>query len=206
MKKLLLSIIFSFTLLSGFSFSLKDDFYLDLSISAIGMVETRIVDQSKRNRSNFVYEDFLAGLNVTAFFSKRDQLFASYLSMSVLYPLMHSFNNVPLKYINVLNLSGDFSLGGVFTIPLSKFGWSFLNLFDLSIMAGLHYNMLWEDRFFYHTMGPEVGARLEIKTYKFQKVDLYYTFAYDMFDMGSNKDIEPLFKRFMHKFGIGYRL
>ncbi|MGL4986896.1 MAG: hypothetical protein ACRC5H_07150 [Treponemataceae bacterium] len=205
MKKLFISLIFAVSVSTSFAIKLPNDFFIDLSIGATGMVETRIVDQSKNNRSNFVYEDFLAGLNLTAFFSKRESLLSSYLSMSILYPLMHSFNKVPLKYINVINLSGDFSFGAAFTFPLSKMGVALFSWFDLSILAGMHYNLLWEDRFFYHTVGPEIGARLEIKTYQFQKVDLYYTFAYDVFDFGNNKDIEPLQNRFMHKFGVGYR-
>lgn len=202
-RKVSAGILILFLVSSSFAASFKNGYFWDFEIGAAGAYDMKIVDMSQKKRSNFVYEDLMAGLDLTMFFGRRGNPFCAFLEGSFFYPLQHRFNTMVQPYINIFNFAVDSKLGVAFRQDLIRHTRKGIRY---EFLLGLHYNWFHEDRFDYNALGIGLGAGFGFITRKYQAVMLRYSFAWDFAELGSNKNFEPLHIRHFHSLAVAYSL
>ena len=202
MKRFFVALVLTVSIASsGFSITFGDEFFLDFEIGLGGAFDMKIVDMSKKNRSNFVYEDLMAGLDLLIFCGHHNSPVCGFLGGSFFYPLQHKFNKMSQSYINIFNFAVDAKLGIAYRQDLIRHTRKGIRY---EFLLGLHYNWFHEDRFDYNALGPVAGAGFGFITHKYQAVMVRYSFAWDFIDLGTNKSLEPLHVRLFHSLAISY--
>jgi hypothetical protein len=202
MKRFICFVLFLLILLScEFAVNLKNDLFLDFEIGVAGSHDMKIMNMSHKKRSNFVYEDLMAGLDLTMFFGKRTIPFCAFLSGSFFYPLQHRFNTMVQPYINIFNFAVDTKIGGAVRTDLITHTHRGIRF---ELLLGFHYNWFHEDRFDYNAVGLAAGTGLGMILHRYKAVMLRYSFAWDFADLGTNKNFEPINIRLLHSVAISY--
>lgn len=163
---------------------------------------TRLIKQS--GRSNFVFQDFMAGLYFTTRTKNFDvlvpfplpvELFAR---VAAYYPLIHTFNDYPQKAVNVLNFGVDFMLAPVLQI-------SFLDYVYLDLAAGLHVLYQMSDRWHYVHLGAVGMVGLQLPIARRWTLLLNGFASIDNANLGSNKHMESYDLAWQYQASVGVR-
>lgn len=180
----------------------RNGFFLLFDQGATAAWNTRIIKQTER--SNFVFEDFLAGL----YFTTRTKNFSSLLPIKLpfellgrvaaYYPLSHTFNKYPQPPINMLNFGVD-----VFLAPVVQ-----INFWDyayLDIAAGPHFLYQKSDRWHYVHLG--IGGMLGVQMPLARRWTLLLNgmASLDNANLGSNKKMEVYDLAWQYQASFGFR-
>lgn len=180
----------------------RNGFFLLFDQGATAAWNTRIIKQTER--SNFVFEDFLAGL----YFTTRTKNFSSLLPIKLpfellgrvaaYYPLSHTFNKYPQPPVNMLNFGVD-----VFLAPVVQ-----INFWDyayLDIAAGPHFLYQKSDRWHYVHLG--IGGMLGVQMPLARRWTLLLNgMAFlDNANLGSNKKMEVYDIAWQYQASFGFR-
>lgn len=180
----------------------RNKFFLLFDQGATAAWNTRIIKQTER--SNFVFEDFLAGL----YFTTRTKNFSSLLPIKLpfellgrvaaYYPLSHTFNKYPQPPVNMLNFGVD-----VFLAPVVQ-----INFWDyayLDIAAGPHFLYQKSDRWHYVHLG--IGGMLGVQMPLARRWTLLLNgmASLDNANLGSNKKMEVYDIAWQYQASFGFR-
>lgn len=180
----------------------RNRFFLLFDQGATAAWNTRIIKQTER--SNFVFEDFLAGL----YFTTRTKNFSSLLPIKLpfellgrvaaYYPLSHTFNKYPQPPVNMLNFGVD-----VFLAPVVQ-----INFWDyayLDIAAGPHFLYQKSDRWHYVHLG--IGGMLGVQMPLARRWTLLLNgmASLDNANLGSNKKMEVYDIAWQYQASFGFR-
>lgn len=180
----------------------RNGFFLLFDQGATAAWNTRIIKQTER--SNFVFEDFLAGL----YFTTRTKNFSSLLPIKLpfellgrvaaYYPLSHTFNKYPQPPVNMLNFGVD-----VFLAPVVQ-----INFWDyayLDIAAGPHFLYQKSDRWHYVHLG--IGGMLGVQMPLARRWTLLLNgmASLDNANLGSNKKMEVYDIAWQYQASFGFR-
>lgn len=180
----------------------RDGFRLFFDEGAAASWNTRIIKQT--GRTNFVFEDFLAGL----YFATRTKNFSALLPfrlpvelfsrVAAYYPLSHTFNDYPQPPVNMLNFGVDLLVGPLFQI--SFWDWAHLNL-----GAGPHFLYQKADRWHYVHLG--VGGMLELQLPLARRWSLLLggVASIDNANLGSSRHMEPYDLAWQYQASLGVR-
>jgi hypothetical protein len=156
---------------------------------------TRIIRQE--NRSNFVFEDYLAGL----FFNVKTRPWSPVNIMarfSAYYPLLFYFNDIPQPSANPIHYGADLFLGPVFE-PHIK------NLIRFNLSPGLHIFFENTDRWNYLHLGAAALAGIELPLTTRWTIYLDGLASLDYGNLGNNRTMEPYDIVYQYQLGLGLR-
>jgi len=161
---------------------------------------TRIIKQE--NRSNFVLRDFLPGMYFTTelhniLYNSKYHHFNPAVRLAVYYPLVSSFNYMPQKLKNPLNLGLDLFAGARYV-----YEWKFLSF---SAGLGLHMFFMTSDRWYYVNLGAAVVAGVELAFSPGWSLLIDGFFSYDNANLGTNRLMEPFNNAYQYQTAIGVR-
>jgi hypothetical protein len=179
----------------------RTGFFLLFDQGATAAWNTRIIKQT--GRSNFVFEDFLAGLYVTT----RTKNFSSLLPaipfevlarVAAYYPLSHTFNDYPQPPINMLNFGVDVFLAPVVQINFGDYAY-------LDLAAGPHFLYQKADRWHYVHLG--IGGMLGVQMPLARRWTLLLNgmTSLDNANLGSNKKMEVYDLAWQYQASLGFR-
>ncbi len=145
---------------------------------------TRIIGQSKYGRSNFVYQDYLAGLAFsyrTFDIQPADHL----LRLSLYYPVKQTFNGMDQKNKQMFLYGLDLFFAPVFESSM----WQYVNI---TFSPGLHFMYQKTDfyRYLYTGFGAQAGIGLPVSKHWSILMNGYCSVDYANF--GSNKTMAPV--------------
>lgn len=173
----------------------NDKLLFVFSYGVTGAHVTRI--QKQTGRSNFVFEHMLAGLYFAAT-TKNLGPFDTTAKLSVYYPLISTFNEVPQVSKQVILYGFDLTIAPMYQINL----WNFMNL-DLGL--GLHALYQLTDAWHYVSVGIAPVAEFEFPITSRWTVLLDGTFSWDYGNFGSNSKMSPLDFTFEYQASLGAR-
>ena len=179
----------------------RNGFFLLFDQGATAAWNTRIIKQT--GRSNFVFEDFLAGLYVTT----RTKNFSSLLPVipfevlarvAAYYPLSHTFNDYPQPPVNMLNFGVDVFLAPVVQINFGDYAY-------LDLAAGPHFLYQKADRWHYVHLG--IGGMLGVQMPLARRWTLLLNgmASLDNANLGSNKKMEVYDLAWQYQASFGFR-
>ena len=180
----------------------RDKFRVYFDEGATASWNTRLIKQS--GRTNFVFQDFMAGLYVTTRTKNFDALVPFPLPVELFarvaayYPLSHTFNDYPQKAVNVLNFGVDFMLAPVLQI-------SFLDYVYLDLAAGLHFLYQKSDRWHYVHLGAVGMGGLQLPLARRWTLLLNGFASMDNANLGSNRHMEPYDLAWQYQASVGIR-
>ena len=180
----------------------RDKFRVYFDEGATASWNTRLIKQS--GRTNFVFQDFMAGLYVTTRTKNFDALVPFPLPVELFarvaayYPLSHTFNDYPQKAVNVLNFGVDFMLAPVLQI-------SFLDYVYLDLAAGLHFLYQKSDRWHYVHLGAVGMVGLQLPLARRWTLLLNGFASMDNANLGSNRHMEPYDLAWQYQASVGVR-
>jgi hypothetical protein len=160
-----------------------------------GSYLTRIIRQEKR--SNFVFEDYLAGLffNVKTRPLKPVNIMAR---LSAYYPLLFYFNDVLQPPASPIHYGADLFLGPVFE-PHIK------NLIRFNLSPGLHLFFENTERWNYLHLGAAALAGIELPVTRRWTLYLEGLASLDYGNLGNNRSMEPYDVVYQYQIGAGLR-
>jgi len=156
---------------------------------------TRITKQT--GRSNYVDEDFLAGLYFRMDLRWND-IFTPMVRIAALYPLITTFNKVPQTPKTPLHFGADMNLGAHFNIMEFSF-------FRLNAGPAFHLFFLNSDRWNYLNMGGAVFVGMEFPIAPRWTLIGNFFASLDSGNLGSNRDMEPFDIVYQYQVDIGIR-
>ncbi|MCL2211477.1 MAG: hypothetical protein FWB95_06115 [Treponema sp.] len=170
--------------------------YVTFSYGATFSWLTRIIDQTSRNRSNFVLKDFFPGVYFTTELQNPKRITPE-IRLAAYYPLVSTFNDMPQKPKLPLHYAVDFFAGARF-----GFKWSF---FSLAPGLGLHFLFLNSERWNYINLG--VGAVIGVEFAISPKLSLLLNgmASFDNGNLGGNRLMEPFNITYQYQANIGVR-
>lgn len=180
----------------------RNGFFLLFDQGATAAWNTRIIKQTER--SNFVFEDFLAGL----YFTTRTKNFSSLLPIKLpfellgrvaaYYPLSHTFNKYPQPPVNMLNFGVDVFLAPVVQINFGDYAY-------LDLAAGPHFLYQKADRWHYVHLG--IGGMLGVQMPLARRWTLLLNgmASLDNANLGSNKKMEVYDLAWQYQASFGFR-
>ena len=173
----------------------KKKVYLTYDWGATGSWLNRIIKQTER--SNFVYQDFLAG----AFFSMglhSVPVIVPSIRVAAYYPMRSTFNDMIQKSKSPLHI-------GVDALAWMKFEFLDLRYVRLNAGPGLHLFFLTADRWHYLDLGGGIalGIELPLTTRWTLLLDGYATL--DSGNMGKNRLMEPFDIVYQYQIDLGAR-
>lgn len=180
----------------------RNGFFLLFDQGATAAWNTRIIKQTER--SNFVFEDFLAGLYVTTRTKNFSSLLPIKLPFELLgrvaayYPLSHTFNKYPQPPVNMLNFGVDVFLAPVVQINFGDYAY-------LDLAAGPHFLYQKADRWHYVHLG--IGGMLGVQMPLARRWTLLLNgmASLDNANLGSNKKMEVYDLAWQYQASFGFR-
>jgi len=199
MKKLAVSAFFTLLAISiapgAFAQDDASDYYLLFSEGATCSWLTRIIKQT--GRSNFVFEDYLAGL-----YFRTDlhtpTFFTPMLRIAALYPLVSTFNQFPQKPKLPLHFGADMNLG----VNLKILDFMY---FRLNAGPAVHLFFLNSERWNYFELGTAAFVGMEMPISQRWTLTCNGLASLDYGNLGGNRNMEPFDIAYQYQIDIGVR-
>jgi hypothetical protein len=199
MKKLAALTVFPFlamsTAVGAFAQDDPSDYYLLFSEGVTCSWLTRIIKQT--GRSNFVFEDFLAGPYFRMDLHTPKNI-TPMLRVAVLYPLISTFNKFPQKPKTPLHFGADMNLGANFNI----FNFPY---FRLNAGPAAHLFFLNSDRWNYWELGAAAFVGMELPISQSWTLICNGFASLDYGNLGDNRNMEPFDIAYQYQVDIGVR-
>jgi hypothetical protein len=157
---------------------------------------TRIVDQKKEERSNFVFRDFLPGLYFGMELRNIEYIIPT-VRIAAYYPLISTFNRVLQKPDMPLHYGVDFFSGIGFEMKL----WKFL----VSAGPGLHLFFLNSDRWNYLDLGAAAFVGIELPLNPRWSLLAKGYASLDSGNLWANRLMEPFDITYQYQVDFGFR-
>ncbi|MDR1239886.1 MAG: hypothetical protein LBK27_07215 [Treponema sp.] len=156
---------------------------------------TRIIKQT--GRSNFVYEDFLAGLYFGMALTNVKYVTPA-IRLTAYYPLRSTFNKYPQASKTPLHYGADFFGGAAFQIDQ-------LEYVRISLTPGLHLFFLNSDRWNYLNLGIAGRAGVELPLTRGWTILINGIASLDNGNLGGNWRMEPFDVAYQYQVDFGVR-
>lgn len=156
---------------------------------------TRIIKQ--KNVSNFVWNDFMPGLYLSAE-TKAMQPINSIYRLAVYYPYSFTFRNVPQTPKNVMRYAVDFFAGVLFEPRM----WHF---FNFNIAPGIHFLYQTGDKWNYINLGAGGMAGIEFPITRRWTISLNGFLSFDYGNLGTNASMQPFDIVYQYQLDLGIR-
>jgi hypothetical protein len=156
---------------------------------------TRIINQTER--SNFVFNDFLAGLYFEADMHNVKHV-TPLVRLTAYYPLTATFNEMPQKPNTPLHFGADM-LAGI------RFGLFDTQYARADVGLALHLFFLNADRWNYLDLGGAVLAGIELPLAKRWTLMIGGAASMDNGNLGGNRDMEPFDVVYQYQVSLGAR-
>ena len=199
MKKLTALTVFTLLAMSiavgAFAQDDGSGYYLLFSEGATYSWLTRIIKQT--GRSNFVFEDYLAGLYFRMDLHTPTNI-TPMLRIAALYPLISTFNQFPQKPKTPLHFGADMNLGVNFKIL--EFAY-----FRLNAGPAAHLFFLNSDRWNYLNLGAAAFVGMELPISQRWTLICNGFASLDYGNLGGNRYMEPFDIAYQYQIDIGVR-
>jgi len=173
----------------------ESPFFLMFSEGAACSWLTRIIKQT--GRSNFVFEDFLAGLYFRMDLHTPINI-TPMVRIAAYYPLAATFNDFPQKPKTPLHFGADMNLGANFNILDFKY-------FRLNAGPAMHLFFLNSDRWNYFEMGAAAFIGMELPITQAWTLIANGFASLDNGNLGANRRMEPFDIAYQYQLDLGVR-
>lgn len=157
----------------------------------------RIIFQEEYGRSNFHFQDQLAGAYISMQTFNMKPL-NSLIRLAGYYPLSFTFNGVPQTSKNILRGSADLFAGIIFEFDM----WNYIRI---NLAPGLHTLYQYSDKFHYVHVGAGALVNVELPLAKTWTLKVDGLLSYDYGNFGTNANIEVYDACYQYQLDVGFR-
>lgn len=158
---------------------------------------TRLQKQDKNNRSDFVWQNYLAGAYFTVK-SENIKPFNEMIRVSAYYPFYYTYNGMEQIAKQTILYAFDLFAGPAFQLDMWKY-------VQLNLAGGLHYMYQLSDEYHLNYLGAGILGGIELPIAQRWTIVNNGTFTLDYANLGTNKTVQPFDYSWSYQVSLGVR-